>query len=101
MAIQRRPIILIRSSKNRFRLRPVEYSSRCPFCREPHGGSERQGGDGRFSRHRIAGVRAQAGQGEIASLSGVGDDQRYFQISVPVQPGNSGGVLVDAVTNGS
>jgi S1-C subfamily serine protease len=33
--------------------------------------------------------------GEIASLSGAGDDPRYFQISVPVQPGNSGGALVD------
>jgi serine protease Do len=32
---------------------------------------------------------------EIASLSGAGDDARYFQISVPVQPGNSGGALVD------
>jgi serine protease Do len=27
--------------------------------------------------------------------SGVADDARYFQISVPVQPGNSGGALVD------
>ena len=34
-------------------------------------------------------------KGEIASLSGTGDDPRYFQISVPVQPGNSGGALVD------
>jgi serine protease Do len=33
--------------------------------------------------------------GEIASLSGAADDARYFQISVPVQPGNSGGALVD------
>ena len=33
--------------------------------------------------------------GEIASLSGAADDPRYFQISVPVQPGNSGGALVD------
>ena len=33
--------------------------------------------------------------GEIASRSGAGDDARYFQISVPVQPGNSGGALVD------
>ncbi len=33
--------------------------------------------------------------GEIASLSGAGDDARYFQISVPVQPDNSGGALVD------
>jgi S1-C subfamily serine protease len=34
-------------------------------------------------------------KGEIASLSGPQDDARYFQISVPVQPGNSGGALVD------
>jgi serine protease Do len=32
---------------------------------------------------------------QIASLSGAGDDARYFQISVPVQPGNSGGALVE------
>ncbi len=34
-------------------------------------------------------------KGEISSLSGIHDDWRYFQISVPVQPGNSGGALVD------
>jgi S1-C subfamily serine protease len=34
-------------------------------------------------------------RGEIGSLSGPQDDARYFQISVPVQPGNSGGALVD------
>jgi len=34
-------------------------------------------------------------KGEIASLSGAQDDPRYFQISAPVQPGNSGGALVD------
>ena len=34
-------------------------------------------------------------KGGIASLSGAGDDPRYFQISLPVQPGNSGGALVD------
>jgi S1-C subfamily serine protease len=34
-------------------------------------------------------------KGEIASLSGAADDPRYFQISVPVQPDNSGGALVD------
>jgi len=34
-------------------------------------------------------------KGELASLSGAADDLRYFQISVPVHPGNSGGALVD------
>jgi S1-C subfamily serine protease len=28
-------------------------------------------------------------------LTGVQDDSRYFQISVPIQPGNSGGPLFD------
>jgi S1-C subfamily serine protease len=33
--------------------------------------------------------------GNISALSGLGDDSRYLQISVPVQPGNSGGPLLD------
>jgi S1-C subfamily serine protease len=33
--------------------------------------------------------------GTISSLSGIGDEAAYIQISVPVQPGNSGGPLVN------
>ena len=33
--------------------------------------------------------------GLISSLSGVGNDSRYLQFTAPVQPGNSGGPLVD------
>lgn len=33
--------------------------------------------------------------GNVTSLSGLADDSRYLQISVPVQPGNSGGPLLD------
>ena len=33
--------------------------------------------------------------GSISALSGLGDDSRYLQISAPVQPGNSGGPLLD------
>lgn len=33
--------------------------------------------------------------GEISALAGLADDQRQFQISAPVQPGNSGGPLLD------
>ena len=34
--------------------------------------------------------------GNVSALAGLGDDYRYFQISAPVQPGNSGGPLLDA-----
>ncbi len=41
------------------------------------------------------GFAAKLAKGEIAWLTGAADDPRYFQISVPAQPGNSGGALVD------
>src|SRR5271154_3071728 len=43
----------------------------------------------------LQGFSPKLAKGEIASLSGVHDDTREFQISVPVQHGNSGGALVD------
>ena len=48
-----------------------------------------------FPNIGLQGFAPKLAKGEIASLSGAGDDVRYFQISVPVQPGNSGGALVD------
>ncbi len=33
--------------------------------------------------------------GNVTALAGIGDDTRYLQISAPVQPGNSGGPLLD------
>ena len=48
-----------------------------------------------FPNVGLQGFAPKLAKGEIASLSGAQDDARYFQISVPVQPGNSGGALVD------
>ena len=48
-----------------------------------------------FPNIGLQGFAPKLAKGEIASLSGARDDPRYFQISVPVQPGNSGGALVD------
>ena len=48
-----------------------------------------------FHVSELQGFAPKLAKGEIASLAGAGDDARYFQISVPVQPGNSGGALVD------
>ena len=48
-----------------------------------------------FPNIGMQGFAPKLAKGEIASLSGAADDPRYFQISAPVQPGNSGGALVD------
>ena len=45
------------------------------------------------------GVSPKLTRGEISSLAGIQDDPRYFQTSVAVQPGNSGGALVDGRGN--
>ena len=35
-------------------------------------------------------------RGIVSNLSGPGDDRRIMQITAPVQPGNSGGPVLDA-----
>jgi len=37
--------------------------------------------------------------GNVAALTGLHDDSRYLQVSVPVQAGNSGGPLLDSAGN--
>lgn len=48
-----------------------------------------------FPNVDLQGFSPKLAKGEVASLAGASDDARYFQVSVPVQPGNSGGALVD------
>jgi len=48
-----------------------------------------------FPNVGLQGFSPKLAKGEVASLAGAQDDARHFQISVPVQPGNSGGALVD------
>lgn len=43
----------------------------------------------------LQGISAKFTKGTISSLTGYLDDFKLYQISVPVQPGNSGGALVD------
>jgi len=43
----------------------------------------------------MQGVNAKLTKGSINSLTGIQDDLRLYQISIPVQPGNSGGPLLD------
>lgn len=48
-----------------------------------------------FPNTGLQGFAPKLARGEIASLAGAQDDARHFQISAPIQPGNSGGALVD------
>ena len=48
-----------------------------------------------FPNLQIQGFGPKVTRGEISSLNGAGDDPREWQVSVPVQPGNSGGPLLD------
>ena len=48
-----------------------------------------------FPNPVVQGVEPKLTRGEISSMAGIHDNPSYFQISVPVQPGNSGGALVD------
>ena len=46
----------------------------------------------------LAGLLATSGNftlGNVTAVAGLGDDTRVLQISAPVQPGNSGGPLLD------
>ena len=47
-----------------------------------------------FPRVSLQGSEPKVTNGIVSSLSGNFNDPRFFQISVPVQPGNSGGPLV-------
>jgi S1-C subfamily serine protease len=48
-----------------------------------------------FPLIELQGVSPKFTRGEISSLAGAKDDVRFFQISTQIQPGNSGGALVD------
>jgi S1-C subfamily serine protease len=46
----------------------------------------------------LSGVLSSSGNivaGYVTSLAGIGDDTRFFQISAPIQPGDSGGAVLD------
>lgn len=43
----------------------------------------------------LQGISPKLTKGEVNSLTGFQDDIRLYQISIPVQPGNSGGPLLD------
>ncbi len=48
-----------------------------------------------YPYYNIAGTSLHLTSGNVSSLADVNDDTRFFSFSAPVQPGNSGGPLID------
>ncbi len=49
-----------------------------------------------FPYYAIAGTSLHLTGGNVSALAGIDDDSRFFSFTAPVQPGNSGGPLIDA-----
>jgi S1-C subfamily serine protease len=49
-----------------------------------------------FPLSYVMGSKAKLTSGDISSLSGIADDPRVFQFSAPIQPGSSGGPLLNS-----
>lgn len=49
-----------------------------------------------FPYYAIAGTALHLTGGNVSAVSGIDDDARFFSFTAPVQPGNSGGPLLDA-----
>lgn len=48
-----------------------------------------------FPYYQLAGTSLNLTSGNVSALAGIGDDRRFFSFTAPVQPGNSGGPLID------
>lgn len=51
-----------------------------------------------FPNPVLQGIEPKYTDGKVSATAGLSDDKNFYQVSVPVQPGNSGGALVDAET---
>jgi S1-C subfamily serine protease len=52
-----------------------------------------------FPLHGLLATSGNFTLGNITAVAGIGDDTRMVQMSAPVQPGNSGGPLLDQTGN--
>jgi S1-C subfamily serine protease len=49
-----------------------------------------------FPNPEVQGLLPKLTSGQVSAIAGMHDDSRHYQVSIPVQPGNSGGPLIDA-----
>jgi S1-C subfamily serine protease len=90
--------VLLSDSKNDVALLQIEDEKFKAYSSIPYGIVEKaEPGEKVFTigfpLDNIMGSNYKVTDGIISARSGIADDVRYFQISVPLQPGNSGGPL--------
>ncbi len=83
-----------------FDLALLKVEAKAPKCL-PISKGEKDLGLGRsvftigFPNPLLQGIEPKFTDGKVSATAGLGDDKNFYQVSVPVQPGNSGGALVD------
>jgi len=90
--------ILLTDAKNDVALLKIDDDKFKGFNSIPYGINEKaETGEKVFTigypLNDVMGTNYKVNDGIISSKSGIADDVRYYQISVPLQPGNSGGPL--------
>lgn len=96
--------ILFKDEPNDVAILKVDDPSFLPFASLPYGIEEKHSvGESVFALGfplaHLMGTELKVTNGIISSKTGAKDDIRYMQISVPLQPGNSGGPLFNNVGN--
>ena len=90
--------LIVEDVRNDIALLRTDSSQYTAYLRDGRG--IRQGDEVIVFGYPLSGILSSSAKvttGMVNSLSGLGDDYRYMQISAPVQPGNSGGPLVNAL----
>lgn len=88
--------LIVEDVRNDIALLRTDSSQYTAYLRDGRG--IRQGDEVIVFGYPLSGILSSSAKvttGMVNSLSGLGDDYRYMQISAPVQPGNSGGPLFD------
>jgi len=93
--------VLLKDSENDIAFLKLEQSPQLPASEIRIGDSSKiRMGDEVFAigypAHWILGMNPKYTKGEVNALSGISDDPRVFQVSVQIQPGNSGGPLFNS-----
>ena len=93
--------IIVSDSKNDIAILKVDTESPLSWLNLGNASKVKEGeevGTFGYPLTSLQGVNPKFSKGVIASLTGIDDDSTNFQISVPVQPGNSGGPLFQMAT---